>query len=758
MPDSANPPISSMLLPPKSIPATARKKLDPHEFLTIPPALRSEHEAEGWVLDKVLARSLRMRRLKSGDVAFEDRVWATLAGLSFLSLNADRRLVIECGGSPERHTPIGVFAADDDVALVVECKSALKPVGHTFKAEIEAIQRTRERVIRVIQTEFPKRKVKFVLATNNYVLSPATLERIDAADIIHLDEDSIDYYLDLTKHLGKAARFQFLGRLFAGMRIPGLEPAVAAIEGKMGGHRYYSFMIEPSRLLKLAYVLHRDKANSLLMPTYQRLIKKTRLKKVADFVDNGGFFPNSIVLNIDAGPRGLRFDKALAVGDGPRLGTLHLPRTFRSAYVIDGQHRLYGYADSDLADSELIPVVAFVSLPRAEQVRLFMQINENQKAVPKNLRNTLNADLLWDSDDLTERARAIRLRLAQHLEEKRTSPLHGRIILGEDRPTELRCITIDALSRGLDRGRFIGSFTRNEIKELGSFYRGDQQATFDQVAPFLELSLARLRAGLESQWSLGRAEGGFVFINNGVESFLRVLGDVVDHLIAGGRIDPLLEPASDVYAEVEPYIAVIIDFLAALSREDSQELKRQYGSAGGTRYWRRLQAALADQVHGFEPIGLAEYLADQDRKFNTEAFEIIRDIELFLKRDIRERLKDHYGAAWFKKGVPVKVYKEASTLAIDKNRELDTEEEVDPWDCLHIRDYQQILQHSHPVWVELFASTYTRPDDEDKSGGWKTKTSWLAELNRIRNENDHTYSVKESEYDLLVSLKTWLGV
>ncbi len=53
----------------------------------------------------------------------------------------------------------------------------------------------------------------------------------------------------------------------------------------MGGYTYYSFMIEPERLLKMSYVLHRNQANSAMMPTYQRLIKKSRLKKVTEFVD-----------------------------------------------------------------------------------------------------------------------------------------------------------------------------------------------------------------------------------------------------------------------------------------------------------------------------------------------------------------------------------------------------------------------------------------------------------------------------------------
>ncbi|MGK0747779.1 DGQHR domain-containing protein, partial [Yokenella regensburgei] len=86
-----------------------------------------------------------------------------------------------------------------------------------------------------------------------------------------------------------------------------------------------------------------------------------------------------------------------------KLGILHLPNIYRSAYIIDGQHRLYGYANSEYAASNTVPVVAFVDLDKKEQVKLFMDINENQKAVSKNLRTTLQADLLWESDNVAER-------------------------------------------------------------------------------------------------------------------------------------------------------------------------------------------------------------------------------------------------------------------------------------------------------------------------------------------------------------------
>jgi DNA sulfur modification protein DndB len=243
----------------------------------------------------------------------------------------------------------------------------------------------------------------------------------------------------------------------------------------------------------MAYVLHRTQAHSELMPTYQRLIKKSRLKKVARFIEQQhGFFPNSILLNIESGKKkgGLQFDLAGKQVTGPgaaKIGLLHLPQTYRAAYVIDGQHRLYGYARSDRADKDLIPVVVFVDLDRAEQVKLFMQINENQQAVPKNLRNTLNSDLLWASDDYRERTRALRLHIAQYLGEQKSSALYDRVIIGENQRTNLRCITIEAISNGLMRGNFIGTFTKTGAKHQGTFYAGDNQPTLSEQRSSLSM-------------------------------------------------------------------------------------------------------------------------------------------------------------------------------------------------------------------------------------------------------------------------------
>ena len=167
------------------------------------------------------------------------------------------------------------------------------------------------------------------------------------------------------------------------------------------------------------------------MPTYQRIIKKKRLNEVREFINNGGYFPNSIIISLDTEGKGLVFDQASPKLDNTisRIGILHIPKKYRSAYIIDGQHRLYGYSDSDYAETNTILVVAFVDLARTEQIKLFMDINENQKAVPITLRVTLNADMLWDSDDFNEQRQALRSKVSQMLGEEATSPLNGRIVV-----------------------------------------------------------------------------------------------------------------------------------------------------------------------------------------------------------------------------------------------------------------------------------------------------------------------------------------
>lgn len=764
MTDGANLPapgeaIRDQLLPTKKIAAETRRRLLPDVFETVSTGRVEEYEEAGWVVHRQLKTRVKMRKEKSHDVAFEDRVWAAFARLQFSHLNSNRLFKLRYGQAPNQTQQIDVFAADDEVILLTECKSSEEIRSGQFKKETEAITGQREGILRELRREYPNHKVKFILATNNYTLSKQVAERLEEADIFHFSEDTVEYYLTLAHHLGAAAKYQLLGALFAGTKIPNLEPTVPSIRGSMGGHTYYSFAIAPERLLKMSYILHRNQANSALMPTYQRLIKKSRLKKVAEFVDGGGFFPNSIILNVETKRQTgeLNFDLARKSPGDAKIGLLHLPQTYRAAYVIDGQHRLYGYATSERAATDLIPVVVFVDLPREEQVRLFMQINENQQAVPKNLRNTLNSDLLWDSSDYTLRAKALRLRIAQHLGDQKASPLFDRVIIGENSKSAIRCITIDAIDNGLSRGNFIGRFTKSGAKSVGTFYAGDNQSTADLLIPFLEAAFAVLRDGLPTQWQLGGSEGGFVFMNNGVEAFLRLLSDIVDHVVANEGVSPLTDSTEDVLAPCRYLLDPLIDNLDGLSLEDGAVYRKLYGSGAGLRYYRKLQVELRAKRPTFNPPGLAEWIKAQDKQFTNEAREIVSDLEAFFNEDIKKRLEDEFGPDWEQSGVPRAVRKASAERAVEKNLDLKPAEQVKPWDMMYIAEYHDVIAAlPHQIWESRFAKRYTRPGDEDLSGTWKNRLKWIKALIPIRNDVSHGRAVSEESFAFLVDLKTWL--
>jgi len=483
------------------------------------------------------------------------------------------------------------------------------------------------------------------------------------------------------------------------------------------------------------------------------MIKKERLKLIEKFISEGGFFPNSVVINIDKGRKSI-FDRAETQCDETicTLGTLSLPQKYRSAFIIDGQHRLYGYANTKYKTTNAIPVVAFENLARTEQVNLFMQINQNQKAVSKNLRNTLIAELLWKSSDLTEAIKALKSRIAQELGDNKKSPLHGKVIIGDNKKTHNTCINIDTILTAFNRGNFFGSVTKNSIKEIGTFYDGNIDTTYQRLLDYMILCFDYISGALPEQWDSGEQEGGFLAINPTVYCLIVIISDIIDHLVKNEKLNARSQPTEYLANETKPYLDPVIKYFSNLSVEERSQLRRKYGTGGKTEYWRTLQQVIQETRTEFNPEGLEQYKKDSSKQYNTKSFEIIRDIETYLKDYIREKLVVEYGRTnWWKKGVPFKVYEAAELQASKKNREIeDPDKEEEPWGQLHLIDYREIILHN---WRKIFEDKFAYPDVK---GNKEEKTKWLEKLNRIRNQNFHVYSVTEEEFNFLKELHSWL--
>ncbi len=726
-----------------------REKSVPYVTKTIFASSLEDEQAEGWELLSEMKnpKKVKVKKDKPQDEIFEDTVWVLLANLGFTTMNRDQHFKMSYGNSPSQTQQIDVFAVDDETILFVECKSAVKLTDGVFKTVIEAYSEKMKGLRAEATQHFPNRKCKFIFATNNYILSHNDEERLKASDIIYFNENTIAYYQELVKHLGSCARYQLLGNLFAHTTIKGMENRIPAIRGKMGGHTYYSFSIEPEKLLKIGYVLHRSEANSNLMPTYQRIIKKSRLKAVRKFInDDQGYFPNSIIISIDT-KRPLQFDRSEkqvpdAVAD---LGILHLPQQYRSAFIIDGQHRLYGYSDSPYASSNSIPVVAFENLDQNEQVRLFMEINENQKSVSKNLRNTLNADMLWGSPKESERRDALRLKLAQDLGEKSTSPLYGRINIGEDQGSEVKCITIECIRIAINVGNFLSKFDKkNVLTQNGIFDLSQNDATLKLLYGFIEKCLIYIKNNASTEWNKGSADNGILTINNGIGGLIRVINDIANYLIDTQIISPTTDPVEKMAAEAEYYLSPVCRFINEIDEETRTDIRKAYGGNGPMHCWRHFQRAIHLERPEFSPVGMVKYWEDHGKEFNSESIRIMPIIEKAVKAFVRDNLEEAYDTKWIKE-IPQVVYTDANAQA--SKEEYESGESQDWWDYVTILGIKAIVTYGKN-WSSIFSDMFTL--ESRKSGDKDAKAEWLNVLYKLQGKaGKANFTVAKDEYQLL---------
>src|SRR6185369_13751178 len=418
-------------------------------------------------------KSVVVRKPKTHFGMFEDRVWTILARMGFSTLNKPDLKLPYTEDSAIPGKQIDVLAADDETIIVIECKSSESMSGKKhFSKELNEYEKVISGGNKVLRKVFSdKHKIRWIFATNNIALSDNDRNRLKELGMVHFNQDDIFYYEQLLNTVGSAAKYQLLAKLFKDQEIPALKNQIPAIRGKMGGFHYYSFSIEPEKLLKISYILHRINVTDE-DGGYQRLVTKGRLKEIEQFINGGGYFPNSVLLNINTKKDDpLYFDKISCPHHDSALTEpviLHLPKRYHSAFIIDGQHRLYGYSNTKYKAINSIPVVAFENLAAEEQINLFVQINSKQRPVSKNLLTTIGAELMWNSDKYDEALSALMSRLLTDLGTKDESPLYRRIIIGDKKMNSTTCITLDTvIVYSFKKSGFFAKLNKKKLVETG---------------------------------------------------------------------------------------------------------------------------------------------------------------------------------------------------------------------------------------------------------------------------------------------------
>lgn len=700
-------------------------------------------EAEGWRVYRRNAKSTRMAKEKPADEQLEDEVWSILAQMGFKEMSKGRQFKISVGeGLPPRQ--IDVLAKDNETAVIVECTRRDEPGRRRMAHLIDKIRAHRGSLIGSVHKTYsrqPKLKVKFVIATRKIAWSDADIQKCMEADIALIADGELDYYSQLTKHLKSAARYQFLAHLFSGQKIEGLTNRVMATRGKMGDHTFFTFLIRPDELLKIAYVGHKASRDIDSLETYQRMLQPIRLKKIAGYINDGGKFPTNIVVNLKTPKRNrLRFDAKEKYGEGT-LGELYLPPTYASAWIIDGQHRLYGYAYARAAgngfnqDSTLLPVLAFEDLPADEEMNLFIDINSKQVKVRNNLLVELYSDLHWQSPNPGEAFQALLSRIAARLNNEGTSPLNNRMVVSGKRKTSSRCLTQTSIQAGLREAKLLGTYGNGAITPgpLSTARKDDYQPNLRKSVTVLSDCLRLFSTNLPDHWKLGdhREENlcGYLCTNIGIRAMFLIIKDIADHIEYKDSIKLCYFDAEETFAEIRPYLQVLVDHFENATAQDFLRL-RLIGSslASVRRQAYEMEVVINRRIPEFNPTGLQEYRDSRDEAGTQEASNKVREIEQRLFNYVIGTLQKQYGTnneEWWVQGIPTRIRQDCSTRWEARNREGDVEQE------LYLINYIDIC---HNNW-ELFKDVISLGQGDTSNK--KKMTRWIKDLNDVRNRTAH---------------------
>ena len=754
MADTGHPPPIPGLIASADISKALRRRRSQYVFRTVPKSSISDYEADGWEIAKKNVKSCRMRIPKPHDVMFEDRVWSMLAKLGWTWMNEDRKFRVRHSKiESDKGKQIDVFVADAETALFVECKSAAerRQVAPSFAQDIHEISDIRKGVNDNLRTAFgSKPKTAWLFFTRNYRVSEADQERFKEKRIFHIPEDELSYYEQLVAHLGSVAKYQLVGRLFEGQTIPELDTRIPALRATVGGRRMYSFLVEPDLLLKVGYVVHRTSAIASDLDRYQRLVSRSRLREIRRYIaQEGGFFPNSVIVNIRAKSR-LRFDLA---GGGEHasettLGVLHLPQKYHSAMIIDGQHRLFGYGETDERRTHKIPVVAFVNLPGEQQADMFVTINATQRSVPQNLLMTLRAEFDWDSEVPSEAKNAAEVRLVRDLNDSANSLLHRRIVLAEETKDEERCLTLRYVQKeGLRRTNLLATVRHGALVK-GYCWAGNWEKTVKKGYRVLNACFETLHGFVTEQWKRGSGPGGFVVTNVSVAALLIVIDEVLLHLVKTSELKPSAMTKEQIHDALRPYLESIGRYLQGLDQAAISRMRSFGGGSAKMRVAREYQNAINADHEGFEPDGFRQWKKESTRMFNEQVKPICERLNQGLSRYVRTKMKRVYGEKKWVEELPPEVAKKAFDRRIMEGYKEPLENYID------LADYERIIERNSPAVFAL--EDFTPPGQQ--GGSKKQRLAWFARLLRVRNKTAHPERdpVTEDECAEIRALDEWL--
>jgi len=751
-----------MLTSPSVRSSAFKIRRDTFIYESIHPADIEKYEAEGWIVHKESKTRVRVKRPKTHDRLLEDQVWCLFYRMGYPELNGARfKVKYTRQDSTTSEKQIDVFAKDDETVVVVECKSRETRGRRTLQKDLHETESLQKPIANAIKQYYGvnfKPKIIWAYVTNNIIWSEPDLERAGAMNVRVITENEMQYFDAFIRHMGPAGRYQFLAELLEKQDIPGLSNVkVPAIRGKLGGRPFYSFVITPRHLLKIAFVNHQALNHPDGRPAYQRMVSPSRIREIEGFIKSGGFFPTNILINFT---QKCRFDLLPNKENSDahiKFGWLYLPNKYKSAWVIDGQHRLYGY--SHLSDEWLdqdLSIIAFEQMDTKDEADLFVTINQKQKSVQRSVIVSLQSDLKWGSSDPKERLSALASSLVKTVSSDPTSPFFQRFSIQGVAPRENQSLTLPEFVNGLMRSGLLGKVIHKSLAH-GPLSGATDDQTVARARRLINGYFSRIRDSNVQRWEDGRQ--GYVCTNPGIRAQLLLLSDIFGYLTYKHGIDVHTLDEDSLLKHITKAIDPLATYFKSASDADIYEkFSRRFGEGGVINYFDEL----CDIIHVATPeFGSPEFLGRRSKRNDQRVTQTHQDI-IKLNQDISDyivqTLKQVYGTeeeesgekAWWEQGIESQKAKQTAYTRFQEGRRDNKKLPKEAYlDLLDLRDI--VRQRNN--WPH-FQSVFNIPLPEEK--GKTYYLDWMERLNKLRRVAAHpsgTRGYEESDYEFMKFIK-----
>jgi len=209
-----------------------------------------------------------------------------------------------------------------------------------------------------------------------------------------------------------------------------------------------------SDLLEIQYVAPRGKSTE--EGAVQRILNRRRIVQIKDFVLEGNSFVNTFILNWTDSENLPKIKKE----------TLNIPLQGRRAQILDGQHRIAGLQEAanvnpKVKDLEVLVSLA-IGLDTKDAAKIFLNINSEQKPVPKSLIYDLFGEAIDDKEHSINRATDI----IDYLNTNEESPYYKMVKYpGAPRGTGMidLAIMVNAMKPHLEKD---AAFSRMKLTEI----------------------------------------------------------------------------------------------------------------------------------------------------------------------------------------------------------------------------------------------------------------------------------------------------